>query len=511
MHKSIIISFVLIVLHCAPVLGQGSDDTMSNDYHKVGIRADGHFFETEDGSPAYNLIGQSNNHMIDFSGMWIVAKKTNGEKVGFISRENSKPELRSGPIDTLFNKAVDNPTIWNHVWGLSQTGIQNHKKNWAETDYVAPWSISNWPARHNQDYVPSIMAPFVDWDRDNKYDPAKGDYPYFAGDDMMYFIANDEGQEHKLSGSVSMTVEIQGQMYFLTNQSAQVVFARIFVINRSDQDYDSLYFGQYNHFALGNLNDNYVATNVTANSIYGYNGDNNDEGGFGTKLPFAACVFLNHSLTSSLSFRDDDSIRKYPESISDVWNVAKGHWPKGDKLDYAGKGYKESQVFGNYIYPHSTDPMHSRVNWSDKDSKDGVGSRNILGFTGPFDLKDNAILKFDIAFISGLMNDSISHAEIAKQIENVKNVYQTHLGTENNTKPSQSVTAYPNPAIAGEHTTFDCAENTLLNVYDQAGRLVFNQSYTVGTQKMPVPRIPGVYHLIFETNGNRNHFRLLVQ
>jgi hypothetical protein len=511
MSKILIIHIVVFLLHGSDVFAQGSEAMIRNDYHEIGIRSDGQFFETKDGSPAYELVDFPNNHMLDFSGMWVVAKKSDGTKVGFISRENSKSELRSGPIDTLFNKAIDDPSAWDHVWNLDQDAIKTHKRNWSENSYTAPWSIQNWPARHSQNYIPTIMAPFVDWDKDQKYDPTNGDYPYFKGDKMLYFIANDEGQEHGLSGSASMTLEIQGQVYMYNTTSSNVVFARIFVINRSDLDYDSLFFGQYNHFALGNTLDNYVASNVKSNAVYGYNGDQNDEGGFGKNLPYTTCVFLNHPLTSSLAFQSTDSIRKFPENMNEIWNVATGNWRTGDRLEYSGKGYNSSNKFGKYAYPHATDPSHSNVVWTDKDSKDGVGERNIIGFTGPYKLKNNQVLKFDIAFISGLMTDSISHTSIASEIETVKRTYQQLLGVQDNVRSAAIRTTYPNPVNKGEHTIFKCTEPTVVTVYDQTGRLIISRSYTIGKQSMQVPAIPGIYILQFETDQNKSHLRLLVQ
>lgn len=512
MQKTLIIHIVAVfLLHGSHVLAQGNEALIRNDYHAVGIRSDGQFFEKNDSSASYELMGYEGSHLIDFSGMWVVAKNSKDEVVGFISKEKSKSELRSGPIDTLFNKAVNNPGKWDHVWTIDQNDIQAHRNNWDQPDYIAAWGIQNWPAKHSESYVPSVMAPFVDWNRDLKYMPTDGDYPYMNGDAMMYFIANDEGQEHDLSGSVSMNLEIQGQVYTFNKSLPNVVFARIFLINRSDQDYDSLFFGQYNHFALGNHADNHVASNAKVNAIYAYNGDAYDDDHFGEQLPYAACVFLNASLNSSIAFDATDSVRKYPENLTEVWNVSKGKWRTGDEKCYAGKGYKSSQNTGNFIYPHGTDSKHAGVDWRNSHSGDGVGERNALGFVGPYYLKNNGVLKIDLAFVTGLMEDSISHQKIEEEIGRVQGHYNATLNVENKDLATKQNTLYPNPARSGQNAVFQCFAPTNLKLYDPTGRLLIEQSYNAGTHAFEVPRIPGIYLLEHVTGRNKRHSRLVVQ
>jgi hypothetical protein len=289
------------------------------------------------------------------------------------------------------------------------------------------------------------------------------------------------------------------------------VFARLFLINRSDQDYDSVFFGQYNHFALGNNTDNFVTTQVGLNAVYGFNGDNDDEGKFGSNLPYAACVFLNTDLSSSKAFHPTDSIRMFPENLTEIWNVVKGNWRTGDAVTYAGKGYETSSNEGKFIYPQNTDPQHSNANWQDKDAPDGVGERNALGVAGPFKLNNNGVIKIDLAFISGLMADSISHNEIATEITKVRKQYEQTLNIADQSEKGSKPRLFPNPIVRGHSAVFQCLAPTTMKLYDQTGRLIADQSYTAGSHTLEVPLIPGIYLLEYVTGNNKSHSRLVIQ
>ena len=472
----------------------------------------GHFFENAKGNPLYKTNGMDSQQMMGFSGMWIVAKKSDDTKVGFISKEKSTSELKAGPIDTLFNKAVENPGVWDKVWYINQNDVKQHKASWRESSYTPTWGIANWPARHNQNYVPTVMAPFVDWNSDQRYDPSDGDYPYFRGDQMMYFIANDEGQEHKLSGAPSMVVEVQGQM-FVKNETGleNVVFARLFIVNRSDEDYDSLFFSQYNYFYLGNKHDNYIASNVAKNSVYGYNGDENDEGGFGNKMPYAACVFLNHKLTSSIGFQAADTQRKFPENIDEVWNTVQGKWSNGNSMNYDSNGYANNAPVGRFLYPGKSDPNQPGQNWTNAASSDRPGLRNIMGSIGPYTLKNNGVIMVDLAFISGSHDDSISHSEIDNQIQKVQEHYQKTMNVPSSSINSNNVKVYPNPVPKGQNPIFECKNECQVRIYNITGKLVYNQQFTAGRHEINLRRIPGVYLVEIESEQNKSHFRLVLE
>lgn len=508
--KNIVFVVLVFILHGSHAMGQGNEALIKNDYHEFGIRADGVFFEKKDSSPWFG-INPSKHQMIDFSGMWVVAKRSDQQKVGFIAREKSKSELRSGPIDTLFNKAINNPTDWDHVWQINDEEIQDHKKNWDQGTYQAPWSISNWPARHNQNYVPSIMAPFVDWNQDRKYNPQDGDYPYFKGDRMMYFIANDEGSEHDISGSASMTIEVQGLVYQYDKPGMEdVIFASIYLINRSDEDYDSLFFGQYSHFALGKTDDNYLATNADQSAIYGYNGDSDDEGAFGTDLPYAACILLSPNATSSIGFNDADSVRKFPSNVTEIWNVVQGKWRNGAGINYGGNGHSTTDPVGRFIYAGPSDIENPFTNWTNGESSDGVGIRNGLITSGPYSLKNNQVMKFDLAFVSGLQKDKIDHSAIRNKIDEVRRFHAFNLNSPT-VELSSNAKLFPNPCLAGQQPVFQCNERSVVRVVNAIGKEVFFGELESGTHHLEFERIPGIYLIEVSSQQNKSHFKLFLE
>ena len=101
-----------------------------------------------------------------------------------------------------------------------------------------PESIKDWPASHGESNINAYLAPFIDYNGNGKYDPENGDYPSFMGDDAAYFIANDLYGENVLPQSNKLGIEIQGLLYSFSNREVEnVVYARYYVINRSDRSY----------------------------------------------------------------------------------------------------------------------------------------------------------------------------------------------------------------------------------------------------------------------------------
>ena len=179
--------------------------------------------------------------------------------------------------------------------------------------------IYAWPAHGDvslyQDYY---LAPFKDVDNDGKYDPLKGDYPWYDdilgrddikcgsdrrislfGDETHWWVFNDKGNIHTETNGEPIGMEIRAQAFaFATSDEVnKMTFYNYEMINRGTQTLYKTYFAQYVDSDLGGAPDDFVGCDVTRGLGYCYNGDPTDEDyrnqkGYGINPPAVGVDFF---------------------------------------------------------------------------------------------------------------------------------------------------------------------------------------------------------------------------
>ena len=95
-------------------------------------------------------------------------------------------------------------------------------------------------------------------------------------------------------------MEIQAQVFaYKTPQPSllnNAIFVRYKLINLSSELLDSCFVGIYSDFDIGNPDDDFIGCIPDRQIIYGYNGDTNDEEGFGSSVPVMAMDLLRAPL-----------------------------------------------------------------------------------------------------------------------------------------------------------------------------------------------------------------------
>ena len=80
---------------------------------------------------------------------------------------------------------------------MTAVEINNHILNYQSPGYIIPNDILNWPAHGDTTLGNSLgmlpyIAPFIDVDNDDIYNPSQGDYPCIKGDEAVYIVMNDK-------------------------------------------------------------------------------------------------------------------------------------------------------------------------------------------------------------------------------------------------------------------------------------------------------------------------------
>ncbi len=210
-------------------------------------------------------------------------------------------EFKPGPISNDPNVF----TKYNQVYKVNLQTLTDFKN---KVTVGIPSQIANWPAHGDTTQGEAYyLAPFVDVNQDGHYVPADGDYPKIKGDEAIYTIFNDINDRYYFGG---MGVEVHCMLYGYKTGGIEdsILFKEFRVINRSSTSYVNSYFSIFADFDLGNARDDIMGTNISANSIFTYNGDSDDEGpsGFGTKLATCGIRMIKGPPADYFNGFDDD-------------------------------------------------------------------------------------------------------------------------------------------------------------------------------------------------------------
>jgi len=138
------------------------------------------------------------------------------------------------------------------------------------SQYDLDWK--NWPAQFG--------APYDDLDKNGSYDPKK-DIPGVPGaDQTIWFVANDLDVStcQSLYGSDPMGIEMQATFwgYNSTGAIGNMMFRKYIIINKSVNDFDSMYVSMWSDPDLGDATDDFSGCDVDLSMMFTYNGNASD-------------------------------------------------------------------------------------------------------------------------------------------------------------------------------------------------------------------------------------------
>ncbi len=308
----------------------------------------------------------------------------------------------------------------------------------------------------------TYLAPFFDYNGDGVYDANSGDHPQLCGDIAVYSIINDLSNRPDSDTWVpGLGVEVHTMYYaYLIDQQAlfNTLFINKRIINRSSTTYSNVYLGLWNDFDIGNFTDDYIATDVQRSMIYGYNGDDFDEGsqsgpGYGDDLPMLGMRIIAGPFQDANGMDDEPFSSQFnaygnftsgwgdgivdnerlglyasifhnnmgegaPPAIADpivpvdFYNYMQAIWGDGTPLSFGSNGYASlgSPTMARYMFPGTSDPLLAGTNgvdpnftdpagWTEETSNNPPGDRRMLASSGPFTFEPGEQQFLDFAYI----------------------------------------------------------------------------------------------------------------
>ncbi|MCK9400993.1 MAG: Ig-like domain-containing protein [Bacteroidales bacterium] len=389
-------------------------------------------------------------------------------------------DFQPGPVADLYD-SIYAFKFWK-LWKLNKTDIDYHRNNWWKEGYQPIEDISSWPG--NGDVLSgqaAQLAPYFDFNLDGNYNPLVGDYPLIRGDATIFFMMNDD-KIHTESKGGKLRVEIHGMVYGFDEPADSALYNTVFVhydlINRSDEIYGETYIGIFTDFDIGYPWDDYVGSEVTRASYYGYNGtdfdyditsyDNPNPGygdfppaqsvtvlagpfmdADGTDNPSGGCDFSVNGLNFGNGFTDDErlgltgfmpppNLNGDPVIAPEQYNCLKSIFADNSKLQFGGTGHFPTAAGPEcrFMFPGDSDPFNwgtycvppnppynqDGFYWTDSAEQNQPGDRRGTGAMGPFTFAPGQVQEIELAYCAanGWDGPVSSLVQLMKNIDSLR-------------------------------------------------------------------------------------------
>ncbi|MGZ4067343.1 MAG: Periplasmic ligand-binding sensor domain-containing protein [Bacteroidia bacterium] len=401
-------------------------------------------------NPEYSVPKNQNSNTLFAASMWMGGYHNGSLKMAAMTYRQNGLDFWPGPLDTLSDSTntqvgIVNPKTpsWNPVWKINRFDVANFIYNWnagnvQNGSYIPPANFLTWPGNGTGNYAHNL-APYVDVNANGIYDPIHdGDYPLIKGDQMLWWIFNDNANKHTETGGGAFGAEIQASAYAFVcpgiADSNQVLnyttFHNYKIINRSSNKYDSTVLGLWMDTDLGNYQDDYIGCDVMNNYGYVYNGDNYDEDfggftGYHDKLPAFSCGILSGPQGDVGDMRDNNNNGIIDEpnekcmmnhfgnytntgdaqtgnpSINQpqqYYNFISSKWKNGTPITFGSNGTVSAGAICNHLYPGASDPYGISMGGSIANPVAPPVNYGSTGWTQPA----AGVVKNDMRFLIGV-------------------------------------------------------------------------------------------------------------
>jgi hypothetical protein len=361
-------NFILIPIlfvYTLVISQSNTKQTLSANKTSALINSNGVLFENDSlRIPAYEIPKGSGLATFYAASIWIGGIDENDSLRLAASRYgDSGKDFYPGPYSELpnFNQNLNYLNQWQkQIWKVSKSQIACHKSNYMNPNYTIPQDILSWPAHGDTSLgISANLAPFVDLDSNNIYNPENGEYPLIKGDEAVFYIMNDIAGSHTQSQGLPLGLEVHVMAYQFKETNSYLdstTFVNYKIINKGIHTYDSLKIAFFADADIGFYGDDYYGCDVTRNMIYFYNGDYIDETdggrlGYGVNPPAVGILSLNHLMNYSCYF-SAPSVYPYtdPQIAAQYYNYISGKWANGSSFLYG-----TTNTPTNHMFPGQSD------------------------------------------------------------------------------------------------------------------------------------------------------------
>lgn len=515
--KKLIYSFsALFILGFSYGQAYFSTVLMNENNTAVSVSSGGTFFTNPaSATPGYEVPKGSENHVMYANSFWFGGRDLSGQLRLSGQLYDLGKDLFKGPANaTLLGMNPNSLVDWPYcVWYIQKEDINYHRDHYLEAGYVLHPTIEEWPAHgHVEDGEAYNLAPFIDLNGNNEYEPELGDYPDIRGDYCTYIIMNDMAGLHEESFGESIGIEVHFMFYqYLETDLENVNFANIRVFNRGSNTIPEFYVGSFMDFDLGDPTDDYVGCDSVSGLCYVYNANSMDAD-YGLNPPAFGILPLNHELNAFVGMANDAMLVNWtiPNTAVEYLDFLEGRGHTGDYFIHAGSsgGYPTRYHYNGF--------PDSLGHCSEYNLSSIPGDRRSSLSLKPVTLEPGDEYCFDFAYIYHGGEDS--------RFDNVRGLYEDaedvqywfdnqwrfnceQVTLDNNLNIDAEINIYPNPTI--NHLIIEGINYANYTLYSLDGKVVIKGIIADSKQHViHLPNMPGLYLLEVEKEGQKNFFKI---
>lgn len=494
-------------------------------------------------------------HSVYVSGVWLGGLDS-VNNLYMSAQEYYGYDFWPGPLDST-NGTIDAATSlkYNKIWNIRRYKIEEFKYYFAlgmvqNGQYIPDSSIITWPAHGTGNYS-SNLAPFIDVNGNGVYDPITGgDYPDMKGDQMLYWILNDNLAAHTGSGGNPLKIEIHVSAYAFTcpqlPDSLQVLnYTTLYnfkIINRGEKNYHDTYITYWQDLDLGNWQDNFLGCYPERNYIYAYNADSLDDLplGYGDHPPILSTIVLNgpnaepnDNIDNNNNGTIDESGEKnllsgylsfnggccFPSGSAtspvEHYYYMTGRWQDGTPMTYGGNGYGGT-IPTRHLYP---DFPYDTSGWSAYTEGNLPSDTKVHISSGPFSFASKDTVDFDFAIVWSRDTSLpwLSQASFNKNLKDNEKIQQwfatdsfpsclsINISAGEINSQENSLNVFPNPSSDIINIRYKPKTNhSIVEIIDITGRKVMfykNRIFGWHEKQINISTLPQGLYLLKVTDG----------
>ena len=267
---------------------------------------------------------------------------------------------------------------------------------------------------------------YANWPADLGAPVNRDGTPALLGDETFWSVYNDlDTAAHSLGlgnrfGTLALGAEVR-QTVWGFNQGdvlGNTIFIRFNIINRSANTWTDAHFSIWSDIDIGNASDDVVGVDIIRDMGYSFNGDNNDDGQYGTQPPAVGFIMLDGAFQKPIrSFASytsgGDPILGDPNTAVQLYNYQQG-------LRRDGSVYLDPTTGVSTPFPFNGDPV-AGTGWIDSNP----GDRRILLTSGPKTAAPGDTVTITVALTVAQGPDRLSSVALLKNnAEEIRSFYK---------------------------------------------------------------------------------------
>ena len=426
---------------------------------------------------AYRIPRYSSSNAMYTAWLWIGGKVDGEIRTSASSYEQQ--EYWAGPMEDMGQPPSD-CSHYDRIYKISASDVKSYNSTGIATPDLKEWPTGlGAPTLDAQGSNIDVLDLPLSERKDRLIDLEAGERPMIKGDQGLWWLMNDSGNEHLASYSPPLGLEIHGHAFAFAstfNPVHNATFYNYRIFNKSESRIEDAYIGFFMDPDLGHWANDRMGVDTSRGLVFVYNGSNDDAGDeYSYESPVPAFGFL--LLDGALSDQDgqdndfdgviDEAEERtglshllyyywgcgvagcLPKNAEAIYMALEGRWADGKQMTYGGNGRDYSDRPARFLFPGDpvTVEFWSEVNTDSTGTEMEAYDRKFIFSSGPLTLEPGSETNFSFAMVWARGADNIdSITELRKAADKLQKIHDDGYPSVPQGKPPTETVSLVSPA-----------------------------------------------------------------